>query len=125
MGYLSNFIVYTFAMLGIIGLAVCVFKYTSGYKVKSKGNNSGLKVLETLSLSPRKTLYIVKAGEEKFLIAGDTERTTLISQLEAKKPSDNHHQSEIGNYTNISELYSTNKESHSAILKNIAEKMKI
>ncbi len=34
-----------------------------------------------MTLSPRKTLYIVSAGDEKFLIAGDVDRTTLISKL--------------------------------------------
>ena len=35
-----------------------------------------------MNLGARKTLYIVEANSEKFLIAGDAERTSLISKLE-------------------------------------------
>ena len=43
-----------------------------------------LSVEDSLSLSPRKTLYVIREGSERFLIAGDLERTTLISKLENK-----------------------------------------
>ena len=86
MGYLTNFIVYTLAMVGVIMLAVLVYKTstTTGVKAKSKY----LKVHDTLSLGPRKTLYIVSAGEEKFLIAGDVDKTSLISKLEGRKQAE-------------------------------------
>ena len=79
MGYLTNFIVYTFAMVGIMVIALLVFKNSTG----GGGNKHSkfLKVIDSISLGPRKTLYIVSAGEEKFLIAGDSERTSLISKL--------------------------------------------
>lgn len=80
MGYLSNFIVYTLAMVGLMMIAVFVFKHSTGYKTHN-GNGKCLKVLDTLSLGARKTLYIVAAGNEKFLIAGDVDRTSLISKL--------------------------------------------
>lgn len=79
MGYLTNFIVYTMAMVGVMVLALMVFKNaTSG---GSKSGGKFLKVVDTMSLGARKTLYIVSAGEEKFLIAGDVDKTTLISKL--------------------------------------------
>ena len=40
-----------------------------------------IQIEDALGLSPRKTLYIIKAGEEKFLIAADLDKTTLISKL--------------------------------------------
>ena len=80
MGYLTNFIVYTLAMVGVIMLAVLVFKTTSS--IRPKSGSGFLRVVDTLSLGPRKTLYIVSAGEEKFLIAGDVDKTNLISKLE-------------------------------------------
>ena len=86
MGYLTNFIVYTLAMVGVIMLAVFVFKTTTS--VSTKGGSKFLKVHDTLSLGPRKTLYIVSAGEEKFLIAGDIDKTSLISKLETGKNSE-------------------------------------
>ena len=83
MGYLTNFIVYTLAMVGVIVLALVVFK--SATAVGSKNGSKFLKVHDTLSLGARKTLYIVSAGDEKFLIAGDVDKTTLISKLEENK----------------------------------------
>lgn len=80
MGYLANFIVYTLAMVGVIVVALLIFKNSTGCSVKNNGKF--LKVIDTMNLAPRKTLYIVEAGDEKFLIAGDAEKTTLISKLE-------------------------------------------
>ena len=79
MGYLTNFIVYTLAMVGVIAVALLVFKTTANGGVK-KGSKY-LKVIDTMSIGPRKTLYIVSAGKEKFLIAGDVDKTSLISKL--------------------------------------------
>ena len=80
MGCLSNFIVYFMAMIGIIVLALYVYKKFSVSAFTIKKNNS-LHIEDTLSLSPRKTLYVIKNGNERFLIAADLERTTLISKL--------------------------------------------
>ncbi len=80
MGYLANFIVYTLAMVGVMGLALFAFKKFALGGGKSSGSKN-LRVLDTMTLSARKTLYIVSAGDEKFLIAGDVDRTTLISKL--------------------------------------------
>lgn len=84
MGYLMNFIVYTLAMVGVIVVALMVFKNTTCFSAKN--SSKYLKVHDTLSLGPRKTLYIVSAGEEKFLIAGDIDKTSLISKLNSKEP---------------------------------------
>ena len=82
MGYLANFMVYTFAMVGVIVIALLVFKNSTSVGIAKK--SKCLKVLDSMSLSPRKHLYIVSAGEEKFLIAGDVDKTTLISKLDTK-----------------------------------------
>lgn len=82
MGYLTNFIVYTLAMVGVFVLALMVFKNATG--TVTKGGSKFLKIHDSLSLGPRKTLYIVSAGEEKFLIAGDVDKTSLISKLNCK-----------------------------------------
>lgn len=83
MGYLTNFIVYMLAMVGVLVVAMLIFKHTNMAAGKC-GNGKCLKVLDTLSLGARKTLYIVSAGEEKFLIACDVDRTSLISKLNPK-----------------------------------------
>ena len=88
MGYMTNFLVYVFAMVGVIMLALLVFKQATGCKTKISGGKS-LKVIDTLNLTPRKTLYVISVGKEKFLIAGDAERTSLISKLESIHDSKN------------------------------------
>jgi flagellar biogenesis protein FliO len=80
MGYIANFIVYTLAMVGVIVVALLVFKNATS--VGCGKNSKFLKVLDTISLGQRKTLYIVAAGKERFLIAGDVNNTCLISKLE-------------------------------------------
>ncbi|MBR6723226.1 FliO/MopB family protein [bacterium] len=81
-GYLVNFTVYTMAMLGLISFAVFVFKkFTDGTMRSNK--SKFLDVEDSMSLSPRKTLHVVRAGNERFLIASDIDRTTLISKLDA------------------------------------------
>lgn len=81
MGYLGNFIVYTLAMVGVIVVALLVFKgTTSGAALGKKPKH--LKLIDSMSLGQRKNLYIVSTGKEQFLIAGDVDNTTLISKLE-------------------------------------------
>ena len=78
MGYMLNFIVYTTAMVGIIFLAVFIYKkfsYCSGTKSKF------LNIEDCISIGPRKELFVVKAGNERFLVASDVGRTSLISKL--------------------------------------------
>lgn len=83
-GYVANFMVYTMAMIGLICFAVFVYKkFTDG--TMRTGENKFLSIEGSMSLSPRKTLHIVRAGDEKFLIASDVERTTLISKLGGDK----------------------------------------
>ena len=123
MGYLTNFIVYTLAMIGIIMLALFVFKFTTGYKLNNKTGSKNLKVTESLSLSPRKTLYVVEANGEKFLIAGDTDRTTLISKLEAHSNEvlKNIPQTKKNDASGL-EICSMQKSPYESVVKNIARK---
>ena len=80
MGYLTHFMVYVLAMLSVIGIALFVYKKFSLVNFSGKKSNV-LQVEDVLSLSPRKSLYVINANGERFLIAGDLERTTLISKL--------------------------------------------
>ena len=87
-GYLVNFMIYTLAMVGLIFLALFIYKKTAvmpGGKSRSKF----LGVEDVMSLTPRKSLYVVRAGNERFLIASDMERTTLISKLENNSQEEN------------------------------------
>ena len=95
MGYLSNFIVYLFAMIGIIILALWVYQRFNVNSIGIKSKHS-LKIEDSLSLSARKTLYVVRNKNERFLIAADMERTTLISKL----AEDDEETEELSSYTN-------------------------
>ena len=87
MGYITNFIVYTLAMVGVIVVALLVFKNatTVGCGKASKY----LKIIDTISLGQRKNLYIVSTGKEQFLIAGDVNNTCLISKLDGSVGENN------------------------------------
>ncbi len=137
MGYLTNFIVYTLAMVGVIVLALFVFKTTTSGG--SKGASSKyLKVHDSLSLGPRKTLYIVSAGEEKFLIAGDVDKTTLISKLgvqekaQTKELSGESFKETMANLPaknsymdkSIVGIYKTQNKPYDSVMKNLAERIK-
>lgn len=79
-GYIINFTVYTMAMLGLISFAVFVYKkITDGSMHSSRAKF--LCVEDSLSINPRKSLQVIRAGKEKFLIASDIDRTTLIAKL--------------------------------------------
>ncbi len=77
--YLLNFIVYTTAMIGVIFIALFVYKK---FSFSSISKSKFLNVEDSISLAPRKNLYVIRAGNEKFLVASDAERTSLISKLD-------------------------------------------
>ena len=79
-GYIINFTVYTMAMLGLISFAVFVYKKITDGSMRSN-NAKFLCVEDSLSINPRKSLQVIRAGKEKFLIASDIDRTTLIAKL--------------------------------------------
>lgn len=79
-GYIANFTVYTMAMTGLIFFALFVYKkFLSGAAFSKK--SEFLSIEETINLAPRKTLHVVRAGNERFLVASDVDRTSLISKL--------------------------------------------
>lgn len=80
MGYITNFIVYTLAMVGVIVVALLVFKNATSIGINKASKY--LRIIDSISLGQRKNLYIVSTGKEQFLIAGDVNNTSLISKLE-------------------------------------------
>ena len=131
MGYLANFMVYTLAMIGVIFVALLVFKNATG--VSHKNSSKVLKVHDTLSLGPRKTLYIVSAGDEKFLIAGDVDKTSLISKLntQTKTPEITFKETieslpKKNDYIDKTSLgiHKVQSKPYSAVMKNLAEKLR-
>lgn len=78
--YMISFSIYTMAMVGLIFGALFVFKAFSNKCFSKK--SSMLTIEDTMSLSPRKTLYVINAKNESFLIASDVDRTSLIAKLD-------------------------------------------
>lgn len=115
-GYLLNFIVYTTAMVGIIFLAVFVYKnfaYTNTSKSKF------LNVEDCISLAPRKNLYVVRAGNERFLVASDAERTSLISKLDDNTVISETSKTSVEELPNIAVLPQKSKKVFKNIINNI------
>lgn len=114
-GYVVNFAVYTMAMTGLIFFALMVYKKcTFGGSIKTTKAKL-LNIEETITIAPRKTLYVVNAGEERFLIAGDIDKTTLIAKLE-----NNHNAKEIKDVTE-----EISKAEHQEAIKNKEVKQEI
>ena len=107
--YLIHFATYTFAMIGFIGVALFIYKKAMFSPIQNK-NREFLKVENALRLSSSKTIYVIKAGNEKFLIAGDTSNTTMLAKLD-KSSTDNF---EIYNSDNVTEI---------PTIKNLVQKM--
>jgi hypothetical protein len=87
--YLGSFIVYTLAAIGVIYGAYCyarkatvVGKPILGLGKKQEPTAPPLTLESSLALEPRKTLYVVCAGNERFLVAASGESTALLSKLE-------------------------------------------
>lgn len=78
--YVTAFIFYTMAMIGIMLIGFVVYKKTFAInKADSKGI---IKVIDSLPIGNKKMLLVVKIKNEKFLIASGVEHTTFLSKLE-------------------------------------------
>lgn len=124
MGYLSNFIVYMLAMVGVLMFALFLFKYSTGVKVTKNKTACGLKVVDTLSLNARKTLYVVEVDGERFLLAGDTDRTALISKLSSKHSKDSDIPVVFNEYQEKSDfgIRATQKSPYDSAIRTLASK---
>ena len=79
--YLIKFIFYTSGVIGLLFIAFLVAKNSLNINTAFAKKNKNLEIEESLSLSPRKTLHVVRAFNEKFLIASDATSTTLLATL--------------------------------------------
>lgn len=103
-GYLVNFAVYTMAMIGLIFFALMIYKKFSGEGILGR-KSEFLSVEDTIGIAPRKNLYVVRAGKERFLIAGDIDKTTLIAKLD-----ENNTSSKVANFdTQFTKVEKTTK----------------
>ena len=79
--YLLHFLCYTFAMIGFLAMTFFVYRKCMCSSPSSKNKNF-LSVENSLKLNATKTIYVIQAGKEKFLIAGDSANTTMLAKLE-------------------------------------------
>lgn len=79
--YLIKFIFYTGGVIGFLLIAYVIAKNCLTGSMGFKKKTGNLDIEETLAISPKKTLHIVKAFNEKFLIASDSTSTTLLAKL--------------------------------------------
>lgn len=107
--YIMHFATYTFAMIGFIVIVLFVYKKTM-YSQSGNENRNFLKVENALKLSPTKTVYVIKAGTERFLVAGDSANTTMLAKLD-------------GNNVNIPETLEGEKNIESFGLKDVLQKI--
>ena len=78
--YVSAFIFYTLAMIGIMFAGFIVYKKTFE---NTKGDNKGIiKIIDSTPIGNKKMLLVVKVKNERFLIASGIEHTTFLSKLE-------------------------------------------
>lgn len=84
MGYIANFIVYTLAMVGVIVVALLVFKNATS--VGGGKHSKYLKIIDSISLGQRKSVFIISTGKEQFLVASDVNNTSLISKIDNVSP---------------------------------------
>ncbi|MCQ2958031.1 MAG: flagellar biosynthetic protein FliO [Candidatus Gastranaerophilales bacterium] len=79
--YLMKFIFYTSGVIGLLFIAFLVAKSSLNINTTFAKKNKNLEIEESLNLSPRKTLHVVRAFNEKFLVASDANSTTLLAKL--------------------------------------------
>ncbi len=81
-GYFVQFLAYTFAMVGF--LAVCMITYKKFCQPAMMNNSADCLCIENaLRLNPKKQIYVVRAGNERFLVASDAETTTMLAKLDS------------------------------------------
>lgn len=115
--YIINFTVYTLAMSGLICFALFVYKKVMNGSFGPKASKF-LEIEETMSVNPRKTLMVVRAGNEHFLIASDMDRTSLISKLDFGNRST--YSKAMSNDNNLDTIYPSEKQNeiHLEVIKN-------
>jgi flagellar biogenesis protein FliO len=96
--YLASFALYTLLAVGVIYAAYFVIRRNPAlgnlaglqFPKSSAQSQQGLRVESILPLEARKNLYVVRSGQERFLIATSLEGTQLLSRLvdadEAEQP---------------------------------------
>ena len=90
--HIVAFVFYTLAMLGVMFIAFSVYK---NVVLGQNSHSKKLKIEDMLRLNQRKSLYVINYQGERFLIAGDSDSTTLISKLNTQEKQNNSQQNAV------------------------------
>lgn len=115
-GYMTGFLVYMLAMLGVIFIITVVAKKSFNLST-GKRINSFLKVESRLNLEPRKNLYVVKAGKERFLVSTGAEGCQFMTKIEEYNVPELLESSNM-NIVSINEAFNKTNESVDVLEKN-------
>lgn len=136
--YFLQFMAYTLAMVGFLGLCVFIYKKLCLGTI-SHTNPDYLCIENGLRINARKQIFVVRAGKERFLIASDTERTTMLAKLEedavietrVKEDSKVTEQQPVflkkaakKHLGNVKQVLSSDIDESTPIMKRISQKMK-
>jgi flagellar biogenesis protein FliO len=86
--YLGSFVLYTLAAVALIYVAYWYARRSTGGVLPDTSKNSSssqiqtLEIESTLALEPQKTLYVIRSGKERFLVASSEDDMTLLSRLD-------------------------------------------
>jgi flagellar biogenesis protein FliO len=69
-------------MIGVIFIAFVVAKKSLLTVNGANRKDQFLSIETSLNLGYKKTLYVIKAGEEKFLISSEPDKNTFLAKLE-------------------------------------------
>lgn len=96
--YLIKFIFYTSGVIGLLLIAFMIAKSSLNINPAMRKKTGKLEIEESLAISPRKTLHIVKALNEKFLIASDATSTTFLAKLNSDNEIDENYSDNFQEY---------------------------
>ena len=122
--YLVKIIFYTAGVIGMLLIGFVVAKaclYNGATFNKRKGN---LEIEESLPISPRKTLHIVRAFGEKFLVASDQNSTTMLAKLNANGDI-TETQAEFSEYLEEKPNKTKTSKKNNSVIQSMLEKLNI
>ncbi len=126
--YFVQFLAYTMAMVGF--LSVCLLTYKKFFSSYMAGKNADyLQIENMLRINPKKQIMIIRAGNERFLVASDSETTTMLAKLEDSEKKTVSEIMETNPAISLMKFKQTPKNNDTAqnelpALKRIKEKMK-
>jgi flagellar biogenesis protein FliO len=85
--YLGSFVLYTLGAVALIYGAYWYARRSGRGALPDTTPNSqlqipALEIESVLALEPQKTLYVIRSGQERFLVSSSGDNTTLLSRLE-------------------------------------------